>query len=384
MNHSTIATALRLTASHFSESFGCKKVAKVPVACDLTSLLAARIVSIIRRKIIVHIGFMATAALTNSEPRIIPLSEADEAELAPLFEEQCREWLSLLRWDYSAPSRMIRDVLAESELLGFAASVEGQYAGLGFYVVEGGRVSIGDIYVSKHWRGSGIDGRIVEAMIEEIDRLTRIRRIESQCVQIGNDSAGEMFQSLGFHQCDRRFMMTHLKRAAEVDPSFSHIEIRSWEEDDFDEAARVIHSSYRGSLDARVNSQYAREEGCSETLSILTGHIWCGDFLPEVTRVAVSADTGQMVGVLIASRIAEGAGHISQISLRRAFQGLGIGRWMIESALVKFSRCGIDAVSLAVTAGNKGAVHLYESCGFQTIHTFPVFYRERRRRRAGG
>ncbi len=325
---------------------------------------------------------MATAALTNPEPRIIPLSEAEAAELAPLFEEQCVEWLSLLRWDYSAPSRMIRDVLTESDLLGFAACLDGQYAGLGFYVVEGNRVSIGDIYVSRQWRGVGLDGRIVEAMIEEIDRLTRIRRIESQCVQIGNDSAGEMFLSLGFHKCDRRFMMVHLKRAAEVDLKLSHIAIRSWEENDFDEAARVIHSSYRGSLDARINIQYGREEGCSETLSILTGHIWCGDFLPEVTRVAVSADTGQMIGVLIASRIAEGAGHISQISLRRSFQGLGIGRRMIESALLEFSRRGIRDASLAVTADNKGAVHLYESCGFQTIHTFPVFYRERRRRRA--
>lgn len=327
---------------------------------------------------------MATPALTNSEPRIIPLADASAAELDALFEEQCREWLSLLRWDYSAPSRMIRDVLAEGDLLGFAACVDGQYAGLGFYVVEGNRVSIGDIYVSRQWRGIGVDSLIVEAMIEEIDRLTRIRRIESQCVHIGNDGAGEMFESLGFHQCDRRFMMIHLKDVAEVESVFSHIEIRSWEADDFDEAARVIHGSYRGSLDARINNQYAREEGCAETLSILTGHIWCGDFLPEVTRVAINTDTGQMVGVLIASRIEAGAGHISQISLRPSFQGLGVGRWMIESALVEFSRRGIDAVSLAVTAANNRAVHLYESCGFQTIHTFPVFYRERRRKRAGG
>jgi ribosomal protein S18 acetylase RimI-like enzyme len=278
---------------------------------------------------------------------------------------------------------MIRDVLAEGGLLGFAASIDGKYVGMGFYVVEGNRVSIGDIFVSRPWRGAGIDGRIVEAMVEEIDNLTRIRRIESQCVHVGNDSAGEAFASLGFQQCDRHFMMIHLKRAVEVDPVFSYIEMRSWEEKDFDEAARVIHLSYRGSLDARLNSQYAREEGCCETLSILTGHVWCGDFLPQVTRVAVNTETGQTVGVLIASRIAEGAGHISQISLRSPFQGLGIGRWMIESALAEFSRRGINAVSLAVTAGNARAVHLYESCGFRTIHTFPVFYRERRRKRAG-
>jgi ribosomal protein S18 acetylase RimI-like enzyme len=249
---------------------------------------------------------------------------------------------------------------------------------MGFYVVEGNRVSIGDIYVSNPWRGMGIDSRIVEAMIEEIDRLTRVRRIESQCVHT-NEGLSEAFQSLGFHASDRRFMMLRIGDRAEV-PTPSHVEMRSWEEDDFDEAARVIHHSYRGSLDARINSQYASEEGCAETLSILTGHVWCGDFLPDVTRVAVSRDTGQMVGVLTASRIAEGAGHISQISVRPTFQGLGAGRSMIESALAEFSRRGIRDVSLVVTDGNRRAVRLYQSCGFQTIRTFPVFYRERRRR----
>jgi ribosomal protein S18 acetylase RimI-like enzyme len=33
-------------------------------------------------------------------------------------------------------------------------------------------------------------------------------------------------------------------------------------------------------------------------------------------------------------------------------------------------------VSLAVTSANTSALYLYESCGFRTIHTFPVFFRE--------
>ena len=37
-----------------------------------------------------------------------------------------------------------------------------------------------------------------------------------------------------------------------------------------------------------------------------------------------------------------------------------------------------ETLSLAVTYANKGAYHLYQSCGFRTIHEFPVFYHERR------
>ena len=56
---------------------------------------------------------MATVALTNPESRAVPLGDIDPAILDHLFEEQCREWLGLLGWDYSAPSRSIRDVLSD-------------------------------------------------------------------------------------------------------------------------------------------------------------------------------------------------------------------------------------------------------------------------------
>ncbi|HXG68516.1 MAG TPA: N-acetyltransferase, partial [Blastocatellia bacterium] len=158
----------------------------------------------------------------------------------------------------------------------------------------------------------------------------------------------------------------------------SDILIRPWEDSDFAAAAQAIYRSYRGEHDSRINSQYRTEEGCVELLSILTDHIWCGDFQPKVSRVAIDRRTGDRVGVLIASRIADRAGHIGQISLIPSHQGRGIGRRMIEEALSEFSERGFECVSLAVTASNRNAFHLYQSCGFETIHTFPVFYRERR------
>jgi len=85
-----------------------------------------------------------------------------------------------------------------------------------------------------------------------------------------------------------------------------------------------------------------------------------------------------MAGILIASRVSKGVGHLGQISVHPAQQGRGIGRRMIESALAEFRRQGYSKITLAVTTANTNALHLYESCGFRTIHTFPVFYREKR------
>lgn len=327
---------------------------------------------------------MATAAIINPEPKVIPLAEADLAAVEELFDRQCREWLELLRWDYSGPSQLVREVLRQRDLTGFAAISEGVVTGFAYYVIEGGRASLGDLYVAKPWRSTGAAVSLAEAILDHCDRLPRLRRVESQCVTVGNAAVIDFFRERGFEHLDRHYMMLRLSSSVKSRKSRRQAEgpaevfIRPWQDLDFAAAAGVIHRSYRGEHDSRINSQYRSEEGCVELLTILTDHIWCGDFLPRVSRVAVDRRTGEQVGVLIASRIADRAGHIGQISLVPSHQGRGIGRRLIGEALAEFRQRGFEAVSLAVTATNRNAFHLYQSCGFEVIHTFPVFYRERR------
>ncbi|MEK6301583.1 MAG: GNAT family N-acetyltransferase [Acidobacteriota bacterium] len=327
---------------------------------------------------------MATAPILNTELEIVSLREAGFASLEPLFDEQCDEWLELLRWDYSGPSRMIRQVARDGELAGFAAMSGTLAVGFSYYVVEGGRGSIGDIYVSKSWRGLGIDRQMTAAMVDEMDHAPGVRRIESQCVSVGNEASTVLLEARGFERFDRHYMTMELTpRADEAFESrefteASGISIRAWEDGDFASAAEVIHRSYRGRHDSRINTQYRSESGCGELLTILTDHVWCGDFLNGVSQVAYQAAAGKLVGVLIASRIASGAGHIGQISVHPAHQGRGLGRRMINRALLEYARRGFDSASLAVTSANASALHLYESCGFRTIHTFQVFFREKK------
>lgn len=75
---------------------------------------------------------------------------------------------------------------------------------------------------------------------------------------------------------------------------------------------------------------------------------------------------------------ASGVGCLGQISVYAAHQGRGIGRRMIESALSNLRQQGNKALALAVATANTNVFHLYESCGFRMIHTFPVFYRKKR------
>jgi ribosomal protein S18 acetylase RimI-like enzyme len=322
---------------------------------------------------------MATAALINPEITIVPIADADLAGLEKLFDEECAEWLDLLKWDYKGASMLIRDVARERQLSGFVAMSSNAVIGFAYYVIEGSRCSIGDIYVSKPWRGTGLDRQMTIAILDKLDRVRRLRRIESQYVGLANDEADALFQERGFERLERSYMLVEI--GADEDRGLSaelpDISIRPWLPTDFGHAARVIHRSYRGQHDSRINSQYRTVQGCAELMTILTDHFWCGDFLPHVSLVAVRP-SGALAGVLIASRVASGVGHLGQISVHPAHQGRGIGRRMIETALSDLRRRGYKSITLAVTTANTNAFHLYESCGFRTIHTFPVFYREKR------
>lgn len=322
---------------------------------------------------------MATAARINPEIRIVSIADADLAGLERLFDEECAEWLDLLRWDFKGSSMLIREVTRQRQLAGVVAVSGNATIGFAYYMIEGSRCSIGDIYVSRSWRGLGIDGEMAAAVFAKLDRLNRLRRIESQCVGISNDGVDGLFQERGFERHERNYMLRDLEieSPAAIRRDATAISLRPWQPSDSAHARKVIHRSYRGTFDSRINSQYRTEQGCADLLTILTDHIWCGDFLPQTSRVAL-LDSGAMAGVLIASRVSRGVGHIGQISVHPAHQGRGIGRRLIESAASDFRRLGFKAVTLAVTSANENAYHLYESCGFRTIHTFPVFYREKK------
>lgn len=324
---------------------------------------------------------MATAILSNPEVNLVPFADADLSSLEKLFDEECAEWLELLSWDYKGSSMLIRDVVRQRQLSGFVATIGAAAVGFAYYLVEGWRCSIGDIYVTRNSRGAGIDAILASAVFDELDRMSRLRRIESQYVGIETRGAEAVFESHRFERLERNYMVLELEEDSQntrerVASYSSAISIRPWSDGDFAQAARVIHRSYRGTHDSKINSQYRTEDGCGELLTILTDHIWCGDFLPHASRVALRAP-GTIAGILIASRVAKGVGHIGQISVHPAHQDRGIGRQLITSALSEYSRLGFKSVTLAVTSANAPALHLYESCGFRTVHSFPVFYRER-------
>jgi ribosomal protein S18 acetylase RimI-like enzyme len=94
----------------------------------------------------------------------------------------------------------------------------------------------------------------------------------------------------------------------------------------------------------------------------------CGRFDPEASRIA--AGPGGPIGVLVASRLGAGNGHVCQVSVVPEVQARGVGAALMSWALHAFKAQGLATATLSVTVANGRAHRLYEALGFVVHQAF--------------
>ncbi len=83
---------------------------------------------------------------------------------------------------------------------------------------------------------------------------------------------------------------------------------------------------------------------------------------PEYLFV-VAEEQGRVIGYGGLLKVLD-EGDITNIVVEEAYRGRGIGRQLVKALLSEGKRCGLNAFTLEVRAGNAAAIHLYESLGF--------------------
>ena len=141
---------------------------------------------------------------------------------------------------------------------------------------------------------------------------------------------------------------------------------------DLDPTAKLIRRAYDGHVDSLINDQYRTSTGARRFLDNSTQHPGCGIFFRQGARAAFDRLTGEMAGLCLGSLVQSRVAHITQLCVGPNYRGRGLGRQLLSRASQEYRRHGCDAVSLTVTASNEGAIRLYESMGFRTIHRFPA------------
>ena len=83
---------------------------------------------------------------------ILDLRHFSSVDLRPLLDDEISVWSRLLSWDYGGSAEMILRYVDGKILPGYAAIERGRIIGYAFFVYEGSKGVIGDLFVANGGR----------------------------------------------------------------------------------------------------------------------------------------------------------------------------------------------------------------------------------------
>ncbi len=312
---------------------------------------------------------------------ILDLRHFSSSDLRPLLEEETQLWSRLLAWDYRGSAEMILRYVDARILPGYAAVERGKVHGYAFFVYEGSKGVIGDLYVSPAdgWRtpatSSDIENRLLAHVIETLQQSPGIHRVEAQLLAHETGVVVRPFAEAGFQRHPRLFMAWPLAPSLQPDRVSlpGHIDLRRWSEQDYQSAAAVITAAYRSHVDSEINDQYRTVAGSLRFLNNIVRFPGCGTFDPGSSFVAIDRDTRTMVGLILCSRVKDDVGHVTQVCVLPEHRGQRIGAALLMASAGELRARNFSMLSLTVTEANHGAVELYKQLGFSTQRIFDAF-----------
>ena len=315
--------------------------------------------------------------LAGALVEILDLRHFSSIDLRPLLEDETQVWANLLSWDYTGSADMILRYVDAKILPGYAAIDHGRIFGYAFFVYEGAKGVIGDLFVANGGRlpdPREVESRLLVHVIETLQQSPGVHRVEAQLLLHETGVVSQPFVEQGFHRHARLFMVLPLTNAAKpalaVHPD---IEIRRWTEQDYQPAAAVITSAYRGHVDSEINDQYRTLSGSLRFLNNIVRFPGCGIFDADSSFVAVHKRSRSLTGLILCSRVRSDVGHVTQVCVLPEFRGYGIGKALLAATSANLIQRKFSMLSLTVTEANSGAVDLYLRLGFETQRVFDAF-----------
>lgn len=312
---------------------------------------------------------------------ILDLRHFASSDLRPLLDEEVGVWRRTLHWDYRTSADMVLRYADSRILPGFAAIERGRVYGYCFFVYEGAKGVIGDLYVedseSTRERRHEIELELARHCISTLQQSPGVHRVEAQLLIHPTGHLAAPFVEEGFRCYHRIFL------AKPIGPSYSgarssgpsrplppDIEIHRWSDADYQPSANIITSAYSGHVDSDVNDQYRTVAGSFRFLNNIVRFPGCGVFDPSSSFVAVHRPTHSRIGILLCSRVRNDVGHITQVCTLPEYRSSGIGEHLVNCCYADLAERGFTELSLTVTEENQRAYALYLRLGFRHVHTF--------------
>lgn len=318
------------------------------------------------------------AACHIEELRSIPAGR-----IRALLEEETHNWRSRLHWDFTGSAELVTRYVNMRALDGLALVFGSEVAGYCYWVTEHHKAILGDLYIRDLWRSPELESRLLSQSIETLRQSASlpalaVGRVESQLMQLASPDALTWPDGDAPRRFPRVFMLAPLERLSRYRAISFDEEIRifHWGPVWFDSTAELIAEVYRDHVDSFINDQYKSAHGAERFLRNIVNYPGCGSFQHEASFVAL-APSGEVLGCVIATRVAPETGHIAQLCAANGYKGRGLGYELLRRSMLALHSGGCREVSLTVTESNQRAQRLYVRMGFHSIHRFQAFVWDR-------
>ena len=290
-----------------------------------------------------------------------------------MLDEEVFVWREALAWDMRPAAAAVRRHLATQSLQGFALCQGQELAGYCYYVRDGGKGLLGDLYVMAKWNSPDREGALLEAALEALWQSPGVNRVEAQLLLLGAEpSRGRLPFSHRLSVFPRQLLEFSASGAAHLeDRRGPEITILPWTEARQEDSARLVAVAYSGHVDSDINDQYRSPAGARRFLSNIVQYPGCGNFFAPASYMAL--DRGALCGISLASLIAERTGHITQLCVAPSHRERGVGYALLRRSLLALAAQGCTGVSLTVTRANHHAVRFYRRMGFLPRREFAAY-----------
>jgi len=309
-----------------------------------------------------------------AQPEIVDLRRLSITDLEPLLREESAAWREELDWDFEKSADLVRRFVDLRALNGSALLEGNQVTGYVYYVLEENKGLIGDLYVSRALRTREREDWLLRAALNPIIASSPNERVECQLMMLSPGHEQRPPYPEYVTTFERNFMRLSLRKAALGEghlrrPMF----VERWSDQYQDAAAHLIAAAYEGHIDSQINDQYRSVEGARRFLYNIVQYPGCGAFYRPASYAAFEAESGRLCGISLASLVALDCGHITQICVSKEVRGTGVGYELLRRSLTTLRDAQCRSASLTVTAGNRGALALYEQTGFETLRRFSAY-----------
>ncbi len=308
--------------------------------------------------------------------KLLPISFADNDQLAALMREEELAWMDELGWDYSPVRQILTSFVKQKLLPGYVASDGHRTIGYTYFLTHQAKGIIGTVYASRPDCTQETADKIMALAIEYLKGSDNIRRIEAQIIPFHDLNLSAGFTRHGFQYYPRYYLELDLNSYTAGRSRPPEERIVPWNSALIPEAAEVTLQSYRDQTDAAICQDYCSLTGSSSYLHSLIENPGCGMFLHDASWMALNA-RGLPCGFIIGSRISASSAMIPQIAIAPAYQGRGLGNALMDRALSAFKRVGFQRVTLTVTKKNRRAFEWYQRLGFKIRKEFGAFVWDR-------